>query len=142
VPSRFPRLVGAEAAKVKLALGDDANTVRLFYGTDRARQLSPRGVVGYSWRRANKLSYGVCWVTIPAGNLHATGKLEGPSWFKLDFSYDPKRHVTLYEIAPLDRELWLEQVNWLGKKLNTKQLLLFVHGYNVSFQDAATKITS
>jgi esterase/lipase superfamily enzyme len=115
------------------------DTIRLFYGTDRARKRSARGVIGYSWRRGDRLERGICWVSIPPDQRHQMGALEGPSWFKLQFKYDTKKHVTLHEIAPLERDLWLQGVRWLGTTLDTKQLLLFVHGYNVTFRAAARR---
>jgi esterase/lipase superfamily enzyme/co-chaperonin GroES (HSP10) len=139
LPSIFPRFGHSKILPVFPAMGDPPDTIRLLYGTDRARKISPRGGIGYSWRRGNRLERGVCWVSIPPGNQHQVGVLEGPSWFKLQFKYKPKKHVTLHEIAPLDRDPWREHVSWLGAKLQTKQLLLFVHGYNVTFRAAARR---
>lgn len=137
-PSLVPRL---QPSKIQWArhTAQSPNTIRLLYGTDRARKISPRGVVDYSWRRGNRLDRGVCWVSIPPNNQHQTGALEGPSWFKLQFAFNPTKHITLHEIAPLERDLWLEHVRWLGTDLHTKQLLIFVHGYNVTFRDAARR---
>jgi hypothetical protein len=38
------------------------NLIRSFYGTDRARKISSRDSIGYSWRGGRELDYGVCWV--------------------------------------------------------------------------------
>jgi esterase/lipase superfamily enzyme/co-chaperonin GroES (HSP10) len=138
-PSAIPRLVPSSVVPISPAQDVPPDTVRLFYGTDRARKFSPRGVTGYSWRRARRVEYGVCWVSIPPGDLHQVGRMEGPSWFKLQFRANPQKHVTLHEIAPIERELWFEQVGWMTSRVRAKQLLIFVHGYNVTFKDAARR---
>ena len=121
------------------AMPSPPNLVRLFYGTDRARKISSRDSIGYSWRRGRDLDYGVCWVSIPSGERHSIGRLESPSWFRLEAGFDRERHVTLRTVAPVARELWLEHIEWLRNEVGTPQMLLFVHGYNVTFQDAARR---
>ena len=52
---------------------------------------------------------------------------------------DPERHVILLDVEALDRSRFLERVR-SGLEVATRaELLLFVHGYNVSFEDAARR---
>src|SRR5262249_34968885 len=51
---------------------------------------------------------------------------------------DPEKHIVLRGVQPLDRETFFTD---LDEELSEKggNLLVFVHGYNVSFEDAARR---
>jgi esterase/lipase superfamily enzyme len=66
------------------------------------------------------------------------GELEGPSLLRLQFSPDPVRHVVLLSATLSSRDRFFEE---LRTKANSQgsSALLFVHGYNVTFADAARR---
>jgi len=112
--------------------GSNPNTVRIFYGTNRVR--SPLQSRIYSGNRG-KLSYGQCVVSIPPG--HQLGELEGPLWRRFEFAEDPRKHIVVAEESELDATAWRTLVKEISASSTTRQALLFVHGFNVSFKDAA-----
>ncbi len=87
-----------------------------------------------SYRAAVEL--GVCDVSIPPG--HKPGELEAPQMFKLQFKQELNKHVVLTRVEPLAKDAFFTQLKGtLGAK--GKNILVFIHGYNVSFEDAARR---
>ncbi len=84
-----------------------------------------------------RLDYGSCEVTIPP--IHQTGHLDSPSLFKLEFSENPEKHVVLNRVirSTVD-EFYGGLVNAMDKK-PTRQAMVFIHGYNVSFENAVKR---
>lgn len=110
--------------------------VKVFYATDRnlTSAASPTEKFGST---RSELRYGTCDVSIPRD--HRMGELEKPSILKLEFRPDPEKHVVLLNVAVQSREGFFSE---LGKRVQTsgkKSAFLFVHGYNVTFEDAARR---
>jgi esterase/lipase superfamily enzyme len=84
-----------------------------------------------------KLSYGRAVVSIPSA--HKAGSLELPTIWKLELRADPSRHFILKEAVALDAgEARAEMIARL-KEGKSKSLLVFVHGYNMSFAETAMR---
>ncbi|MEM7475411.1 MAG: alpha/beta hydrolase [Planctomycetota bacterium] len=77
---------------------------------------------------------GVCEVSIP--RLHRRGEIERPSIFKLEFEESEERHVVLQSTKLLDQDEFNQAIQ-SEMSAKGKSLLVFVHGYNVSFEEAA-----
>jgi esterase/lipase superfamily enzyme len=110
--------------------------VQVFYATDRNLTSSPKYAEMYGVDRAD-ISYGTCKVSIP--REHHMGKLETPSIWRLEFREDPVKHVVLLEVSPLDKTNYFSE---LGARINAsrgKNAFIFIHGYNVTFEDAARR---
>lgn len=110
--------------------------VRVFFGTDRNLTGSqvPSSMFGVD--RSSSMHYGVSEVSIPA--RHKPGELEGPSLWRLEFSPDPEEHVVLLRSTVLPRDRYFSDM--AGRLSATSgSVLLFVHGYNVTFEDAARR---
>lgn len=89
----------------------------------------------FGTKRAD-LKYGRVVVSIPY--THKLGEIERPSYWRLEFSEDPTKHVMLQSVKMQDKETYFKQmVERIAK--NGKSTFLFVHGYNVSFADAARR---
>lgn len=91
----------------------------------------------YTGEYSSEIKYGVCDVSIPP--IHVPGELESPSlWMKWEVVEDPDKHIVLKSTQPLPRDEFFDK---LRDTLDTKgkSLLVFVHGYNVSFEDAARR---
>jgi esterase/lipase superfamily enzyme len=83
------------------------------------------------------ISYGRALVTIP--RTHTPGSLELPSIWRLQLQPDPTRHFTLKSVDPLTLdEARAEMVARLADT-SSKALLVYVHGYNMSFAEAAMR---
>lgn len=113
-------------------------SVNVFYATDR--KLDAGQYSGARDMGSNPIKYGVCEVTIPPD--HRTGQLEGPKWWRLEFSADPRKHVYLKDVNQAGKTIVFEAISKSFESVEAgtrRRALLFVHGYNVSFQDAARR---
>lgn len=83
-----------------------------------------------------EIQYGRAVVSIPY--VHKLGEIERPSYWRLEFSEDPKKHVVLQSLKKQSKDVFFNQMKQRIAK-NGKTTFLFVHGYNVSFADAAMR---
>ena len=120
--------------------------IPVLFGTDRAPgvpELDGTGrITGGEWftgRRnaADDASYGVVWVSIP--DDHRMGALEKPRWWRLQFREDPARHVVALRHERLTRPRFVALAADLLSGAADHEALMFVHGYNVTFADAARR---
>ncbi|MCA9111007.1 MAG: alpha/beta fold hydrolase [Planctomycetaceae bacterium] len=124
------------------------DVVRVFYGTNRVHSGSLNPKTFYGQGRGD-VSYGHCDVSIPRN--HQKGKLESPSIWRFEFREDPKKHVVLLGVVEKPQAQFmseLRQVVWNSMKvvdtengpaLAGGEALVFVHGFNNSFEDAARR---
>jgi len=84
-----------------------------------------------------ELVYGTCEVSIP--RYHQVGQLESPSIWKLEFREDPAKHVMVMSVKTLPKELYFAQLSTAIAGSRKRSAFVFVHGYNVSFEDAARR---
>lgn len=112
--------------------------VRVFYATER-QPVTDKGSVQYIGIRShdNSMSYGACDVSIP--KTHTIAEIEEPSIWKLEFHADPEKHIILQKITPESKDAFFTQVSSAVSSSPTKEAFVFVHGYNVSFEDAALR---
>ena len=93
--------------------------------------------VEYGTTLSKTVEMGVCEVTIP--EIHQPGELESPSFLlRLEVTEDPEKHIVLKSVHRLEPNAFFDDMHRdLEKK--GKNVLVFVHGYNVSFEDAARR---
>jgi esterase/lipase superfamily enzyme len=111
-------------------------TVRVFFGTNR----KPTGATKPSqWfgSEHGKLTLGVCDVTVPS--RHAIGELESPSWLSLGSRIDPNRFVVMQRVEQYSRDAFLKELRAALSSTKERHALVFVHGYRVSFENAARR---
>ncbi len=110
----------------------DANyrIVRVYFRTNREPSNEPG--VYFGGRLSNQLYNGVAEVSIPAE--HRMGRIERPSIWRLEFSPNPKRHIIFRKAHRLTTDAFLKQL-----RARTGAVLLFVHGFNTSFEMAAMR---
>lgn len=111
--------------------------VKVFFATDRNRTSdpSPAGMFG-SGRGA--IAYGACEVSIPRD--HRMGVLEAPfSLLGLSLPEDQEKHVVLLKTDVYSEATYFSQLAQLIGRAPAKSALIFVHGYNVTFEDAARR---
>ena len=121
----------------------DWHLVPVYWGTDRAVQPNANRLA-FGSDRARKLQLGEALVTVP--NVHKVPNVERPWVVKIPYfdvtlyeqKEDPKSHFTIKEIKALTKEQLLAQVKARLKdsKLFKDQAVVFVHGYNTSFDNA------
>jgi esterase/lipase superfamily enzyme len=108
--------------------------VRVFYATDRNALPDPAANGWFGTERAD-ISYGACYVTIPRD--HRMGDIERPSIWELH--EDSQKHVLLVKAIPEDKKDFFRRVSAKMKHSPKKRALIFIHGYNVKFEDAALR---
>jgi len=110
--------------------------IRIFYGTDRAPtgKTVPNDFYGGE-RSRDGLLYGTCEVSIPRS--HEVGEIERPSWWKLEFREDPEKHVVLARVRPRTRGRFFTLLSRRVGKSARREAFVFIHGFNVSFPEAA-----
>ena len=112
----------------------DVQVVDIFYGTNRKGKLSRTGIAEYSGERSEELKMGSLKVSIPKS--HKPGKVERP-WLKI-FENDSK-HFVLLGTHELSRSEFDSQVKNKANQ-SEKTAMIFVHGFNVTFENAAFSV--
>ena len=110
--------------------------VRVYYATNRKNTGDPSPDEHFGGDRG-ALGYGVVNVALP--KAHAVGQLEAPSILRLEFTADPDKHVMLQSLKAMDPGAWRAEVAKHAVELGNPGILVFVHGYNSSFSDAARR---
>ena len=137
------RTLGGPPAGAPAQAQGDWDVVPVFYGTDRARKDQPKRLV-YTSERARRLELGHALVTVP--KAHQVPNIERPFAIRIPYfqvtiyegAEDPKNHFTIKEMSVLSRDQFLakarDRVN--GSRSFKDQAVVFVHGYNNSFDYA------
>lgn len=90
----------------------------------------------YSNRRGT-LEVGTCEVTIP--RIHKEGLLESPSLVRLEFRQDKAKHIVFAGATPLPWDSFQQQLRQRVSSSSRRDAFVFVHGFNVSFEEAARR---
>lgn len=105
--------------------------VEVFYAT--GRKASSANGVFFGTERA-ELSYGAFDVGIPA--RHLVGRMERPSLLKFEYDSDDAKHITLQWQNNYSNKSFHHFLNKAIERTDSRKLLIFVHGYNMSFAKA------
>jgi esterase/lipase superfamily enzyme len=110
---------------------------RVWYGTNRSPRDLKDTSKGFSSDRDVNIRYGICKVFIPRS--HKIGS-QGSSWLKRVISMTDDRLKLLWVGGLTQADFWQQ----LGSQMasvptNDRHAVVFLHGYNVSFTDAATR---
>jgi esterase/lipase superfamily enzyme len=117
---------------------DSFTRVKVFYATDRARTGSDRPNDFYGGERsAGTLDFGALEVTVP--RIHKPGSIEAPSLTKLEWRENPKRHIVIMKLSTMSADEMFADMSRTLADRGDEEAFVFVHGYNVSFADAAKR---
>ncbi len=119
---------------VSLGLGYQAASGTLV-AVRRSGHVGPRYTSDRS--RTGQVELGVCEVTIPKS--HTVGELEAPSILRLEVKPDADKHVILSKTERLADVRFYELLRARVAASPRKELFVFVHGFNVTFEDAARR---
>jgi esterase/lipase superfamily enzyme len=114
-------------------------TVRVFYGTNRAISGDSKPALYYGKARG-ELQYGYLDVTIPS--IHKEAELETqPRWaeYVFDVGESRRRYVLLDKVTPLAKDDFLRGLRQQVRDSRSKDVFIFVHGFNCTFDDAARR---
>ena len=107
----------------------------IFYATNRNIE-SNQDDLSFGKNLDKQIKYGLCNVTIPED--HRIGKIERPTIFRLEFSEDPSKHITISDNKLFnDENIFHKRINNMMESKKSETMLVFIHGFNVSFNDAA-----
>lgn len=116
----------------------------VLYGTNRVREPFAGTRFRYTSesRDLDELETGMCVVSIPHDKK--MGALSVGNWIQLPWRRwvhpdDPRYHVRLLEVCPLDTESLAEKMRDRLAASSETEALVFVHGYNTAFEDAAER---
>jgi len=147
-PSILP---GAPApmAAARRAIGEDQGdyvAVTVHYGTDRRDTGEKAGdpAARFSYERAqgapgSLISYGTCTVSIP--KTHVAGGLEDRTWVQWTTGQarQPGQHVMVVSLSVQQPELFFSTLSEAVARSSKKDAFVFVHGFSVTFADAARR---
>lgn len=124
--------------KSESAENNKGEQIQIYFATNR-NKTGKKDINSYFGDKLDKLTYGFCKINIPKN--HIQGNIERPSKILWLFSLweNDEKHISLKKIEEKSEDDFYE---WLKKDLpNTenKSALLFVHGYNTSFAEAARR---
>jgi esterase/lipase superfamily enzyme/uncharacterized protein YegL len=109
----------------------------VWYGTNRLPKKSGDESKGYSARRDTTVHYGSCRVFIPKS--HKIGSTGSPWWKRVLTGKDDR--LQLQSIQALDTTAYWRAISEHLASVNRDEnfAVVFVHGYNVSFEEAALR---
>lgn len=122
-----------------LSFNKQTKRCTLFYGTNREPNNPDNLNEGYGNQRANRLHLGVCDVLVPESRNR--GETKGSLWnkiIKFDASYGD---LQLQSITAYKEASFWSTISALFSPLEEeeKSALIFIHGYNTSFEGAAIR---
>lgn len=129
LPSEAVQVVPPEPA------GENNVIVRTYYGTNRRATGSKLPYEAFGTHEG-ELSYGVADVSIPRD--HRLGAMESPKSGMRAFE-NKNHHIMLMGLQPLEREVLLTLIAQDVEHSDGKSAMVFIHGYTVSFEDAARR---
>jgi esterase/lipase superfamily enzyme len=126
-----PTACGAQAR----IFSNDPRLVEFLFATDRVPQNGAQAV-SFGGDRQAALTFGAVSVHVP--ETHKIGRIELPSVWKvwgIELRHEPldeAKHFVLRQLQIMTLDAWGELI----RKTQAKSALIFVHGFNTSFEDA------
>ncbi len=115
----------------------DSYIVPVFYATDRKFDNRTNMASIYSSERDNDIHFGIAEVSIPKS--HQVGQIETPSIWKLFKRRDPAQYIILTDVKWFDETTFLHSIAAKIGASTAKDAFVFIHGYNVTFENAALR---
>lgn len=110
-------------------------TIRVRFATDR--KLIPDKSRNLFGSEPGTMSYGTCYVSIPVN--HKIGVLESPTLWKAELKPNPEKHIVLLRTQLESSDIFYSTIANDIQFTTDRSALVFVHGYNVTFADAARR---
>lgn len=129
-------VIEAHPASVERRETQDAWIVPVLYGTDR-KATGDSAPAKFFGAGRGPLSFGVVEVSLP--KERAKGAIPKPKSWKFWEREDAAHHVLLLGVDPLERDAFTAELRAAVKASEIPEALLFLHGYNVTFAQAAER---
>lgn len=135
---------GAESISMHKGKGEKQQSYiqTVYYGTNRQRTGIKKPEEFYSGKREpdTKIHYGSVAVSIPGS--HKSGALETP-FMGFEFLRNPKQHLYVKTLNETSRDLFFQMLNEKlanpGSDELSQDAIVFIHGFNVAFEEAARR---
>lgn len=127
-----PRILRNESAET--LENSKYKSLMVNFATNRKPE-SIDGVTGYG-PEPGSMSYGHCVVSIP--NTHKIGRTETPSILRFEVKQNPEKHIVVLSTLTVSKEQFFHDLKF-QTNAGVNNAFVFVHGYNVSFSDAARR---
>lgn len=112
--------------------------VPVFYGTNRFKDSSAPNRLVFGGDDAKDVTWGKAVVSVPTDR--DPGDLTIPSLWKFELQPDLSKHFVLTSVTSLGtKDSFSQAVQADLKNASSKSLLLFVHGFRVTFDEAAMR---
>lgn len=118
-----------------VAQGREFDQVKVYFATDR--QMDPGALdIEFTGERGEGLTYGSLFISIP--HDHSVGAIERPTLWRFELEEDARRHMVIMRRYVYDRDRFFDDIQQTISRGDDASFV-FVHGYNVSFDDAARR---
>jgi esterase/lipase superfamily enzyme len=136
VEYRLSRLA-PEAVRAPAATGTVLAQFPVYFATNRVVIASSPVVLGSDPIDKGGIRFGKLQVSIPLE--HKLGQLELPSIWRLELNADPRRHFVAGSSQLMEGQTFYEDLARLASRSNEHDALVFIHGFNTSFEDASLR---
>jgi esterase/lipase superfamily enzyme len=134
-PAAPPR---AATPRSYAALDTASARLTVYVATNRRYVLSDQPATRYTGDDADSLQYAAVLVNVPPYRARGTGEL--PRRSGLSFSApDPEREFFVSGVFPSDSARFVQRVAGDLATTRARDILVFVHGFNVTFEDAVLR---
>ena len=138
-PVALPR---AAEPRSYAALDTAPTRITLLLATTRRSVASDRPGERYGTDDGDSLQFAEVSVNVPSYRARGTGELPRPSALRanaLTYRPDPQQDFFVSATIPVDSARFVQRLSADLARSRSRDLLVFVHGYNVSFEDAAVR---
>lgn len=111
--------------------------LRVFYATNRQPTQKTAPAEAFGTGRVDSLSYG--GVDVAVLHQKEMRDIESPAVFKFEKATSLDDFAVAGKLVPLSRDQWLDELKRRASRFEQPGVLLFIHGYNVTFVDAARR---
>jgi len=111
-------------------------TMPVYFATDRNYEKDNKLNDQFGIKR-DKLRYGISMVSVP--HVHKLGEIERPRWWRMELQENPEKHIVLSKNLILNNEDFFKNLSSSIRLSSKRSTFLFIHGYNVTFAEAARR---
>ncbi len=134
IPVALPR---AEIPRAWNGLDTIATRLPIFIATTRRGVDADRPGFRFGTQDANALSWGAAQVNVPSYRMRSEGDIARPG---VELNPDAQRLMFISSLIPADSLRFLQRIRDDLARTNSRDILVFVHGYNSSFEEAAVRL--
>jgi esterase/lipase superfamily enzyme len=111
--------------------------LRMFYATNRKPSGELRTATAYGTDRSDELAFGM--VDVSVRHAKRMDEVQSASVLKIEQATSLDDFGVAPQVRPLSLSAWREELRRRAARFEQPGVLLFIHGFNVSFVDAARR---